>query len=128
MLVTNIDELFDNPDDFAAASSRPGVLDLCFNAGLLVFRPDSSYHREIMKLWWDTTEKDTCPNDQVLLLQYYVDAGNWKVLSYTYKAHEVLSLPVIACCTPPKQWSANCLRSRKEVSDFNGRPILQCNC
>ena len=74
MLMTNIDELFDIPDDFAAAPcARPGVLDPCFNAGLLVFRPDSNYYREIMKLWWDTTEKDTCPNDQVLLWHYYAD-------------------------------------------------------
>ena len=128
MLMTNIDELFDIPDDFAAAScARPGVLDPCFNAGLLVFRPDSNYHREIIKLWWDTTEKDTCPNDQVLLWHYYADAGNWKVLSYTYNVRRMVFKPLksfhFACCTPPKPWSANCRPSRKEARDFNG-PIL----
>ena len=74
--MTNIDELFDIPEDFAAAPcSRPGVLDPCFNAGLLVFKPDSKYYHGIMKLWWKTTEKDTCPDDQQLLNEFYTDIG-----------------------------------------------------
>jgi len=128
MLMTNIDELFDIPDDFAAAScSRPGVLDPCFNAGLLVFRPDTHYHQEIMKLWWETTEKDVCPNDQVLLWHYYADAGNWKALPFTYNIRRIVFRPLksfhFACCQPPKPWSAKCRPSRKEASDFKG-PIL----
>ena len=64
--MTNIDRLFDIPDDFAAApSSRPGVVNPAFNAGFLVFRPDTRYYQEIMNLWEDTTRKDTCPDDQV---------------------------------------------------------------
>ncbi|KAJ7378888.1 hypothetical protein OS493_019579 [Desmophyllum pertusum] len=58
MLMTNIDELFDIPDDFAASPcARPGVIDPCFNAGFLVFRPDTNYYNEIMNLWMETTEK-----------------------------------------------------------------------
>ena len=128
MLMTNIDHLFDIPDDFAAAPcSRPGVLDPCFNAGLLVFRPDTNYYQEIMNLWWETTKKDTCPNDQVLLWHYYADAGNWKALPYAFNIRRIIFRPLnsfhFACCRPPKPWSAECRPSIKEASDFDG-PIL----
>ena len=128
MLMTNIDELFDLPDDFAAAPCvRPGALDPCFNAGLMVFRPDSNYHQEIMKLWWETTEKDTCPHDQDLLYMYFIDAGNWKALPYAYNVRRHVFRPMkgfhFACCRPPKPWSTECRPSRREASDFSG-PIL----
>ncbi|XP_078347773.1 glycogenin-1-like [Oculina patagonica] len=128
MLMTNIDHLFDIPDDFAAAPcSRPGVLDPCFNAGLLVFRPDTKYHQEIMNLWWETTRKDTCPNDQVLLWHYYADADNWKALPYAFNIRRIIYRPLnsfhFACCRPPKPWSAKCRPSRKEARGFDG-PIL----
>ncbi|XP_020611073.1 glycogenin-1-like [Orbicella faveolata] len=128
MLMTNIDHLFDIPDDFAAAPcSRPGVLDPCFNAGLLVFRPDANYYREIMNLWQETTRIDTCPNDQVLLWHYYADVGNWKALPYAYNIRRIIFRPLnsfhFACCRPPKPWSAECRPSRSEASDFDG-PIL----
>ena len=128
MLMTNIDELFDIPEDFAAAPcSQPGALDPCFNAGLLVFRPDTRHYQEIMKLWWETTEKDTCPTDQELLNDYYTDAGNWKTLPYAYNIRRIVFRPMnsfhFACCRPPKPWSAECRPSRKEASGFQG-PIL----
>lgn len=128
MLMTNIDELFDIPDDFAAAPCmRPGVLDPCFNAGLLVFRPDFSHYQEIMKFWRETTVKDTCPNDQVLLWHHYADAGKWKALPYTYNIRRIVFRPMksfhFACCVPPKPWLADCRPSRKAVTDFNG-PIV----
>ena len=128
MLMTNIDELFDLPDDFAAAPcARPGALDPCFNAGLMVFRPDSNYYQEIMKLWQDTTERDTCPHDQDLLYMYFMDAGNWKALPYAYNIRRIIFRPMksfhFACCQPPKPWSAACRPSREEARDFNG-PIL----
>ena len=125
MPLTNIDHLFDIPDDFAAAPcSRPGVLDPCFNAGLLVFRPDVNYYREIMNLWQETTLIDTCPNDQVLLWHYYADAGNWKALPYAYNIRRIIFRPLnsfhYACCKPPKPWSAACRPSRIEAKDFKG--------
>ena len=128
MLMSNIDELFDIPDDFAAATcSRPGVLDPCFNAGLLVFRPDSTDYYGIMKLWFETTMKDTCPNDQVLLWHYYAADGNWRALPYTYNIRRIVFRPMksfhFACCQPPKPWSARCRPSRKEAGDFKG-PIV----
>ena len=132
MLITcwwlNIDELFDIAEDFAAAPcSRPGVLDPCFNAGLLVFRPDSKFYQGIMKLWRETTEKDTCPTDQELLNDYYADAGKLKLLPYAYNIRRVIFRPMksfhFACCRPAKPWTSKCRPNRKEAMNFNG-PIL----
>ena len=128
MLMTNIDELFDIPDDFAAVPcSRPGVLEPCFNAGLLVVRPNTNSYQEIMKYWWKTTKKDTCPTDQVLLWHYYADTGNWKALPYAYNIRRIIFRPLnsfhYACCRPPKPWSATCRPSRREAKDFQG-PIV----
>ena len=127
MLMTNIDELFDITEDFAAAPcSRPGVLDPCFNAGLLVFKPDTKFYQGIMKSWRETTEKDTCPSDQESLNMYFADAGNWKELPYTYNNRRIVFRPMksfhFACCQP-KPWFAACRPNRKEVNDFKG-PIL----
>ena len=97
------------------------------NAGILVFRPDSSYHQDIMQLWWETTVRDTCPNDQDLLFMYFLDAGKWKALPYTYNIRRIVYRSMksfhFACCHPPKPWSAGCRPSRKEVAAFQG-PIL----
>ena len=131
MLMTNIDRLFDIPDDFAAApSSRPGVVNPAFNAGFLVFRPDATYYQEIMNLWVDTTRKDTCPDDQVLLWHYYADSGNWKALPFSFNVRLLIYRPlnsfhfaVAPRYHPPKPWSANCRPSRKEAYDYD-RPIL----
>ena len=131
MLMTNIDRLFDIPDDFAAApSSRPGVVNPAFNAGFLVFRPDRRYYQEIMNLWEDTTRKDTCPDDQVLLWHYYADSGNWKALSFSFNVRLLIYRPlnsyhfaVAPHYHPPKPWSAKCRPSRKEARDYD-RPVL----
>ncbi|XP_078347922.1 glycogenin-1-like [Oculina patagonica] len=131
MLMTNIDRLFDIPDDFAAApSSRPGVINPAFNAGFLVFRPDTKYYEEIMDLWLETTRIDTCPDYQVLLWHYYADAGNWKALPFSFNIRHIVYRPLnsfhFAGSTyyhPPKPWSAKCRPSRKEARDYD-RPIL----
>ena len=129
MLMTNMDELFDIPDDFAAVPcSRPGVLEPCFNAGLLVVRPDTSSYQEIMHNWWKTTEKDTCPTDQVLLWHHYADTGNWKALPYAYNIRRIIFRPLnsfhYACCKPAKPWSAACRPSRIEAKDFKGPVVV----
>ena len=50
MLMSSIDELFDIDAEFAAApGSRPGILDPCFNAGLIVFQPNILEHQKILK-------------------------------------------------------------------------------
>lgn len=128
MLMTNIDQLFDIPGDFAATPcSRPGVVDPCFNAGLMVFRPDVQQYQDILSLWWKMTRQGTCPNDQVLLWYYYVAEGNWKRLPYAFNIRRNIYRPLnsfhFACCSPPKPWSAKCRPSRKEAEDYD-RPIL----
>ena len=128
MLMTNIDELFDIEDDFAAVPcGRPGVIDPCFNGGLLVFKPDKKYFDEIMKLWFEITVKDTCPNDQDLLSFYFVDAGKWNKLPYAYNIRRIIYRPLksfhFACCYPPKPWTAKCRPSREEAKLYKG-PIL----
>ena len=127
MLISNIDELFEIPEHFAAVPcSRPGVLDPCFNAGLLVFKPDLKTYQEIMKHWRETTEKDTCPTDQELLNEFYADSG-WKELPYAYNIRRIIFLPMMsfhyACCRPPKPWTSECRPSREEASKFDG-PII----
>ena len=127
MLISNIDELFEIPEHFAAAPcSRPGVLDPCFNAGLLVFKRDLKTYQEIMKQWRETTEKDTCPTDQELLNEFYADSG-WKELPYAYNIRRIIFRPMMsfhyACCRPPKPWTSECRPSRKEASKFDG-PII----
>ncbi|KAJ7387784.1 hypothetical protein OS493_001128 [Desmophyllum pertusum] len=132
MLMTNIDELFDISDDFAASPcSRPGVVDPCFDAGFLVFRPDTKYYHELMNLWRQlATKQYTFPDDQVLLWHYYALAGNWKALSFSFNIRLIIYRPLNSFhfaggprYHPPKPWSAKCRPSRKEASDFN-RPIL----
>lgn len=128
MPMTNIDDLFDVKGDFAAATcSRPGVLDPCFNAGLLVFRPDAKDYKGIMDLWWTTTD-DHCPNDQVLLWHYYADAGRWTALPYSYNVRRITFRPMkayhFACCIPPKPWSARCRPSRVETEQYD-QPITK---
>ena len=127
MPITNIDELFDMKADFAASPcARPGVMDPCFNAGLLVFKPDRKDYVEIMKMWHQLSDKE-CPNDQVLLWYYYAFAGRWKALHYSYNVRRIPYRPMkvyhFACCIPPKPWSAKCRPSRKEARDYD-RPIM----
>ena len=127
ILMTNIDELFEITEHFAAVPcSRPGVLDLCFNAGLLVIKPDLKTYQRIMKLWRETTEKDTCPNDQVLLNDFYTPGG-WKAIPYAYNIRRFVFRPLksfhYACCRPQKPWIGECRPSRKEANAFAG-PII----
>ena len=125
MFMANTDELFDIAEDFAAVPCfRPGVLNPCFNAGLMVFRPDPAYYKQIMKLWWETTEKDTCPTDQDLLNDFYTDIANWKALPYAYNIRRFAFRPIKSFhfdfCRPAKPGSAECRPSRKEAADFDG--------
>ena len=113
-------------DDATLLSDRIlDQLDPCFNAGLMVFRPDPAYYGQIMKLWWETTEKHTGPTDQELLNDFYTDIANWKALPYAYNIRRFRPMRSFhfACCRPPRPWSADCRPSRKEAADFDG-PIL----
>lgn len=124
MLLRNIDELFDINEDFAAAPcSRPGILDPCFNAGLLVLRPDSDQYREILELWGEITARDTCLTDQELLNIFYANVGtDWKFLPYSYNVRRFMFRPLSAFhfVGSSKPWISKCRPSRKEASQFQG--------
>ena len=102
------------------------VLDPCFNACLLLFKPDLKTYQEIMKLWRETTKKDTCPNDQVLLNGFYAHNG-WKEIPYAYNIRRICFRPLksfhYGCCHPPKPWMEECRPSRKEARAIAG-PVI----
>ncbi|KAJ7362063.1 hypothetical protein OS493_013152 [Desmophyllum pertusum] len=90
----------------------------------------ANYQQEIMNLWRETTIKDTCPDDQVLLWHYYAAAGKWKALPFSFNIRLIIYRPLNSYhfaggprYHPPKPWSAKCRPSRMEASDFD-RPIL----
>lgn len=126
MPLTHMDELFSVPGDFAAAyCARPGIMDPCFNAGLLVFRPDKDHHRDIINFWWETS-KEKCVNDQVLLWHHYTDSKRWIPLPYMYNVRKMLYRPMKAfhfSWPVPKPWDCACRPSRSEAKAFN-RPLL----
>ncbi|XP_031559401.1 glycogenin-1-like isoform X1 [Actinia tenebrosa] len=127
MLLSNIDELFEETADFAATyCSRPGVIDPCFNAGLLVFKPDSKQHQSIMDLWEKISREESCPSDQELLWYYFANTGKWKPLSYAYNVRRIIYRPMkafhFACCPPPKPWKEKCRPSRGEAMLYD-QPI-----
>lgn len=128
--LTNIDEIFHLNTDFAAAyCGKPGVLDPCFNAGLLVFKPSERYYQEIMNMWSSLSERG-CPNDQVLLWHFYADAGRWMPLPYAYNVRREIYHPIkvyhFACCLTPKAWRVMHPPSRQEADDFKG-PLKKPN-
>ncbi|XP_048580247.1 glycogenin-1-like [Nematostella vectensis] len=120
MLMSNMDELFAIPDEFAAAyCGRSGMVDPCFNAGLLVFKPSHHDYEMIMKMWHHVSQVDACPNDQRLLWHYYADRGLWKPLSFAYNVRRILHHPMKAYhfvrYPLPKPWKTDCRPSRKEA-------------
>ncbi|KAK3737061.1 hypothetical protein QZH41_003698 [Actinostola sp. cb2023] len=123
MLLTNIDELFEVNADFAASyCSRPGIVDPCFNAGLIVFRPDSHDYQSIFNMW-EKVSRDSCPSDQMLLNYYYAFNGRWKPLPFAYNVRRIIHYPMKAfhfvCCPPHKPWRGKCRPSRAEARSFD---------
>ncbi|XP_012560524.2 glycogenin-1 isoform X1 [Hydra vulgaris] len=109
MPLNNIDELFWLDAEMAASyCARPGILDPCFNAGLLMFKPSSKSYNEIMNMWSHLSTGASCPNDQVLLWHYYADNNKWLPLPYAYNVRRYLYHPMkvyhFACCLTKKPW------------------------
>ena len=126
--LTNVDDLFEMDSDFAAAyCSKPGVVDPCFNAGLLVFRPSAADYTAIMELW-DQLSDTGCPNDQVLLWHYYADNGRWTPIPYAYNVRRQMYHPMklyhFACCLTPKPWRLSNPPDRAAALRFKG-PLIQ---
>lgn len=125
MPLTNIDELFTLKGELAAGyCARPGIIDPCFNAGLLMFEPSSKSYQEIMDMWSHLSKGKNCPNDQVLLWHYYADRGRWVPLPYAYNVRRYLYHPLkvyhFACCLTKKPWKVDNKPTRKETIDFKG--------
>eukprot|EP00794_Sanderia_malayensis_P014941 gene14941-16482_t len=126
--LTNVDNLFEIDTDFAAAyCGKPGLVDPCFNAGLLVFHPSQKDLSALMNMWSDLSETG-CPNDQVLLWHYYADTNRWKPLPYAYNVRRTMYHPMklyhFACCVTPKPWRLKTPPSKTAINDFNG-PLLE---
>ncbi|KXJ08497.1 Glycogenin-1 [Exaiptasia diaphana] len=124
MPLSNIDELFEVKADFAAAyCNRPGTVDPCFNAGLIVFKPSLEDHKAIMDIWFSQSKQGTCPDDQRLLYSHYAFHGKWKQLPYAYNVRRIIHYPMKAfhfvCCPPDKPWKSKCRPSRDEARSFN---------
>lgn len=124
MLLSSVDELFEIKADFAAAQcNRPGIVDPCFNAGLLVFRPSTADYQAIMDMWWSMSREGKCPNDQRLLYYHYAFVGKWEALSFAYNVRRVIHYPMKAyhfvCCPPGKPWRLKCRPSRDEARSYD---------
>jgi len=129
MPLHNIDELFEMEGDLAATyCARPGLLDPCFNAGLLVFRPSVDAYNGIMDLWKSLSVGKTCPNDQVLLWHHYADQGAWVPLPYAYNVRRQIYHPMkvyhFACCLTKKPWLVSQRPSRDVAANFEG-PLVE---
>ena len=129
MPLNSIDELFTKDGELMASyCSRPGIVDPCFNAGLLVFEPSHKSYNEIMDLWSSLSRGSACPNDQVLLWHYYADQGRWTSLPYAYNVRRYLYHPMkvyhYACCLTKKPWQVEEKPSREQCLAFKG-PLVE---
>lgn len=125
MLLNNIDEIFLLNSDIAASyCARPGIVDPCFNAGLLMFRPSTKDYNGIMGLWSSLSKGRSCPNDQVLLWHYYADNDRWFPLPYAYNVRRYLYHPMkvyhFACCVTKKPWKVATKPSKERTVQFSG--------
>ena len=132
MLMSSIDELFDINAEFAAApGSRPGILDPCFNAGLIVFQPSIKEHQKILNRWRQIYDDyGYCPSDQIVLWQNFAVENRWTVLPYAYNVRRMIYRPMkvfhFTCCPPPKPWLSRCRATRLEARNFDG-PVTHVN-
>jgi len=127
--LNNLDELFSLKGELAASyCARPGLLDPCFNAGLLMFEPSTNSYNAIMDMWKNLSKGTNCPNDQVLLWHHYADHGKWVALPYAYNVRRYLYHPMkvyhFACCLTKKPWLVTNKPSQLEAAAFKG-PFLR---
>lgn len=123
--IVSVDEIFEKENEFLASyCARPGIIDPCFNAGILMFKPSLAHYNGLMKLWADLSKGKDCPNDQVLLWHYYADNNLWTPLPYAYNVRRYLYHPLkiyhFACCLTKKPWAVKNRPTRDEVRRFRG--------
>jgi hypothetical protein len=93
---TSLDHLFDQvyPNKLTAAfCSKPGVVDPCFNAGLLGLVPNTETYHKVME-YWKQLSSTSCPDDQRLLWYYYANHDNWIPISYSYNVRRERYFPM----------------------------------
>ena len=126
MFLSHVDELFELKTDFAAShGGRPGVIDLGFNAGLLVIKPNKTSYYDLMSLWHAKSSTGNCPNDQILLYAYFKTRKRWTPLPYAYNVRTHLYFPMKAyhfagTYLYSKPWDLCPRPSRKTVVQFEG--------
>ena len=123
--VVSVDEIFDMETEFTASyCARPGIVDPCFNAGIIMFKPSTSHYNGLFKLWADLSKGKACPNDQVLLWHYYADNDMWTQLPYAYNVRRYLYHPLkmyhFACCLTKKPWQVKNKPTQADVARFKG--------
>ena len=123
--MTNIDDIFRLDAEMSASyCARPGVVDPCFNAGLLMFKPSAKTYSELMDMWKHLSKGGSCPNDQVLLWHYYADRDRWTPFPYAYNVRRHIYHPMkvyhFACCLTPKPWKVSQVPTREETLKFEG--------
>ena len=127
MFLSRVDELFDINSDFAAVHSNPpGVVGICFNAGLLVIKPNMTSFRNIMSYWRAKTTSQNCPNDQVLLCNYF---RRWTPIPYVYNSRRRVYHPLKVFHFAgdrfyDKPWRVCPRPSRKTAFEFD-RPLTE---
>lgn len=123
--IVSIDDLFHIDAQLAASyCARPGLIDPCFNAGILLFKTSTKDYEGIMNMWKELSKGKYCPNDQVLLWHYYADNGLWKPIPYAYNVRRYLYHPMkvyhFACCLTKKPWRVKQRPSKEEIKVFRG--------
>lgn len=126
LVLSNIDELFDVDADFAACHcARPGMIDLCFNAGMAVIRPSKQTFNEIMEYWKNRALKGRCISDQLLFWYFFGGSNRWMPLPYAYNVRRMIYAPMKAYHFAGtifylKPWEYCPLPTRQEATSFNG--------
>ncbi|XP_063688834.1 uncharacterized protein LOC134821935 isoform X2 [Bolinopsis microptera] len=93
---TPLDSLFEQVEAnklTAAYCSKPGVVDPCFNAGLVGMVPDPLIYQEVME-HWKQLSATSCPDDQRLLWYHFSNNDNWIPLSYSYNVRRERYFPM----------------------------------
>ena len=126
LLMSNIDELFEVEADFAACHcARPGMIDLCFNAGLFVMKPSKQTFNEIMEYWENRARKGRCISDQLLFWYFFGRSNRWKPLPYAYNVRRMIYWPMKAyhfagTIFYNKPWEYCPYPTRQKAASFNG--------
>ena len=126
LVLSNIDELFEINGEFAACHcARPGMIDLCFNAGLAVIQPSKQTYSDIMKYWKERGSNGRCISDQLLFWYFFGGSNRWTPISYAYNVRRMIYWPMKAyhfagTIFYKKPWEYCPLPTKDEALKFDG--------